>query len=78
MPGPIKRPHRTTIECSARSIIKSLFDHKYDGYNIRYNTDDIIKLLNDIGTNNHMIEDIRLRGETLYCPFLPQKKLFIK
>ena len=61
MPSFIKRPHKFTIEQRARAIIKSLFATKssVDGYIIKYDKVDIIKLLNNIGQHKDMRQDMR-------------------
>ena len=46
----IKRPEYNSINNLGRFILKSLFESRYDNDRIKYNGDDIIQLLNDVGS----------------------------
>ena len=60
----IKRP--SNIPTQGRSILKSLFGSRYDGYKIKYNKADIIALLNYVGSRCNEVPDMNFKwGDAL-------------
>ena len=46
----IKRPEYHTINALGRSVLRSLFESRYNNARIKYNKNDIVQLLNYIGS----------------------------
>lgn len=62
VPTPTARPSTQTIYNLGDTIINRLFHKRYNGHIIRYNTEDIIQLLNYVSTNTtHIPDDINTR-----------------
>lgn len=58
---PIVRPSTQTIYNLGKTIIRRLFNRKYNGNLIRYNTEDIVTLFNYVSNNsNHIPDDINI------------------
>ena len=70
----VQPPSNSGIQSLSRRVIKALFDCKYDGHKIKYKKDDIITLLNYIGSNKNMIEELKgCWGDALLSSFSAKK-----
>ena len=72
----VTRPSQSAIRYLGRSVIQSLFHKQYQGNKIKYNKEDIIQLLNFIGTRIEGIYDMKFNwGDAVLSLSAPKQAL---